>query len=345
MGPKRDLSQHKSLARSTVLKGASWRQVKDLLKNLLCTEWEAKRVHRELREELEVTAVNKGGRPTKVSRAAALWLKRRALDNKRSSNAKVARQYYLTHGVSLSRSTVYRVLARGQVRSKKKRKRARLSPANKRARKLWAKHHIGWEPEAWRNVMWSDESRVVVGGPDGEARCHIMKGQPFEDKHYTGVERYAKKQCMVWGCFSYYGVGPIMWARENIDQAMYKKILQQGLMKAMKDGGWDHENMMFQQDNARVHTARGPMIYLANKKILILDWPAKSADMNPIENLWAHLKRHLNDMDEPQTNDELWRNIQKVWYAITPDICAKYVDSLPRRVEELKKRRGGYTRY
>ena len=48
-----------------------------------------------------------------------------------------------------------------------------------------------------------------------------------------------------------------------------------------------------QQDNARAHTARLTMQVLANAHVPVLEWPALSPDLSPIEHLWHELGRGL----------------------------------------------------
>lgn len=47
------------------------------------------------------------------------------------------------------------------------------------------------------------------------------------------------------------------------------------------------EEIIFQQDNASIHSARYTMNFLQERNIPVLDWPACSHDLKPIENLWA----------------------------------------------------------
>ena len=61
---------------------------------------------------------------------------------------------------------------------------------------------------------------------------------------------------------------------------------------------------LFQQDNARCHTAHVSMRYLDEQHVRILPWPAFSPDLSPIEHLWDVLDRGIRCHD-PQNTDQL----------------------------------------
>ena len=53
--------------------------------------------------------------------------------------------------------------------------------------------------------------------------------------------------------------------------------------------------------------------------------PAKSPDLNPIENLWHELKEYIHHEVKPKIKDELIDVIIEFWSTVDQDKCIKYV--------------------
>lgn len=128
----------------------------------------------------------------------------------------------------------------------------------------------------------------------------------------------------------------------------YQKALQDGLLP-IYDG-----TRVFQQDNAKIHRSDATLEWLLNHGVELLeDWPAHSPDLNPIEHIWALLKRKIK-----QLYPDIWelkRNrldltrfkdiLQEVWWKIDQDEIDRVISSMPRRLAAVKRARGWYTKY
>ena len=113
----------------------------------------------------------------------------------------------------------------------------------------------------------------------------------------------------VWACFCANGVGRIHVFTENLDSELYKNILQEHLLDTKKKY-WPNQQWYFQQDNDPKHTSRLVQGWIASKGIDTIDWPPYSPDLNPIENLWADLKKRV-EKHNCWSTDELSESCQR----------------------------------
>ncbi len=76
----------------------------------------------------------------------------------------------------------------------------------------------------------------------------------------------------------------------------------------------------------------------------VLNWPANSPDLNPIENLWGIVKRKMR-YARPNNAEELKATIRATWALITPEQCHRLIDSMPRRIAAVIQAKGAPTNY
>ena len=60
--------------------------------------------------------------------------------------------------------------------------------------------------------------------------------------------------------------------------------------------------------------------------------PPESPDLNPIENVWGSLKQYLRTSYKPRNLQELKDGIEQFWITLTPEVCQRYIDHIPKKV-------------
>ena len=89
---------------------------------------------------------------------------------------------------------------------------------------------------------------------------------------------------------------------------------------------------LLMQDNARPHTARASMQFLNDEGIDVMDWPARSPDLNPIEHVWDTIQRRLRRRPrQPRTVQELADVLVQEWQGLTQPFIRRLIRSMPRR--------------
>ncbi len=140
---------------------------------------------------------------------------------------------------------------------------------------------------------------------------------------------------MIWAAMSSAGVGPLCFLKSTVNAAIYLEILEHFMLPSA-DKLYGDADFIFQQDLAPAHTAKGTKSWFNDHGVTVLDWPANSPDLNPIENLWGIVKRKMRDT-RPNNADDLKAAIKETWASIPPQQCHKLITSMPRRIEAVIK--------
>ena len=148
---------------------------------------------------------------------------------------------------------------------------------------------------------------------------------------------------MLWGCFAAGETGALHKIDGIMRQDNYREILKQHLKTSgtkLKLG----RKWVFQMDNDPKHTSKVVAKWLKDNKVKVLEWHLQSPDLNPIENLWAELKKRMRAR-RPTNLTQLHQLCQEEWAKIHPIYCGKLVEGYPKRLTQVKQFKGNATKY
>lgn len=190
-------------------------------------------------------------------------------------------------------------------------------------------------------VIFSDEKKFNLDGPDGN---HSYWRDLRKEPQYFSKRNFGGGSLMVWGAFCLHGTLPLAFPSCKMNSSEYINVLQNHLIPFLNDH--EADNLVFQQDNAAIHTSKATKQWFSDNDILVLLWPACSPDLNPIENMWAILvKKVYANNKQYNTILELKSAVLKAWQEIDSQLIAKLIQSMKNRIFEVIKNNGGTTKY
>jgi transposase len=279
------------------------------------------------------------GRPRKTSVQTDRLIIRTVQNDRFISASKIKSDLALTN---ISIDTIERrIRSLGEYNSYWAARKPFLRESNVKKRLDWCIAHQNWTSEQWQRVLWTDESPFVLRYA-AKRRVWRQHNERYNPMCIVSTVKHDVK-IMVWGCFAAHGVGNLHLIRGIMTKEMYHDIIENELMPS-RDFLFGGVNCIVQQDNDPKHTAKINKAYWVDNEIDIMDWPAQSPDLNPIENLWSILDKSVSNR-KPNTAEELFNVIQNAWNALPVDLLAQLVNSMPRRVAAVIAAGGNMTKY
>ena len=133
----------------------------------------------------------------------------------------------------------------------------------------------------------------------------------------------------------------------------YRDLQRRWLLPILEDVRASLGNSLFQQDNARIHTAKLVISFFEQYAVTLESHSPYSPNLNPIEHAWVFLKRQVHTYCPwigdypgglPKVKKKLAEILPLCWEKIPPKQFEALGKSMPDRVQAVIEAKGWYTR-
>ncbi|GFW85782.1 transposable element Tcb2 transposase [Trichonephila clavipes] len=265
-----------------------------------------------------------GGRVRSTTPAEDRYIVLSAKRNRRTTAQQVANQFLAASGKQISRKTVARRLREGGLYARRSAVCVPLTRQHRTARLQWCREHHNWTEQDWACVLFSDASRFNLSSDCRRQLIWRESGTAYRPENIQEKDRYPTYSIMVWAGIMINGrtrlhvvANATMTGQRYIDEVLLPHL------------------RLFRGADC-----------LDSEGIQRLVLPARSPDLNPIENVWDALGRQVAGRNNPPTNkNTLIRTLTKEWDKLPQQLLDNVVQSMVRRVECCITLHGGHIPY
>ena len=243
----------------------------------------------------------------------------------------------------ISRQTVGRRLMDRKLFSYTAARKPFLKRQDYKKRLKFCQQLIRMSDEQIKKIIFSDESNFTIINRKNRILVRRHQNEKYHSRMLAPRLQKGGGSTGIWGCITYDGPGLKVCYDGRINKYTYIDTLENYLIPTRDlffgDGEW-----IFQQDNAPAHTAHLVKQWFVDNNINVLQWPARSPDLNPIENAWILIDKYLSRQHLTSIG-QLKELLNQFFDGLSVEYCRKLFDSIKTRCRLCIKNKGGHIPY
>ncbi|GFW41037.1 transposable element Tcb2 transposase [Trichonephila clavipes] len=184
----------------------------------------------------------------------------------------------------------------------------RLTSRHRRDRREWATEHVNWRRNEWSNVLFSDESRFSFHPDNRRTFIWRDRGSRTNPAFVHESVRFGGAGVLVYDGISIDGRTEFYIIQDgHLTTRQYRDEIFRPIVVPYAAAIGDYFILM--DDNCRPHHANLVEDFLFEERIVQMEWPACSLDMNPIEYVWDALGRQVAGRQLPPNFSKNWKDL------------------------------------
>jgi transposase len=188
----------------------------------------------------------------------------------------------------------------------------------------------------WKKIVFSDESWLCCNERTGRVhwcrrRCEVLA---IEKK-----ARWNVPSVMVWGCIGHgYKSELVIFPSKHVvdgESRQFRLDAKMYVNRCLRTVSRQLRGRLFQQDNARAHSAQHTVRYLKGRGVELLEgWPAYSPDLNAIERIWKELHQRVGARC-PLSMEELITVTREEWNKLPQGVIDAHCKHFSTQLRDL----------
>lgn len=206
-------------------------------------------------------------------------------------------------------------------------------------RLAWAREQLA-SPHLWSKVFFTDEKQWKLDGPVRRSKVLYDVRDPRPVVSQRGQRN---DSVQVWGAISLTSVPPLAPISRHFNSKEYIKVLTARFLPTCQT-----PVPVLLHDRHPAHHSKKTMKWLNTLRLKVILLPAKSPDLNLIENVWSVVSREVYSGTKTyDTKESLLNAIRAAWERVRVNhtLRQNLVDSMTRRLKAVVLAKGGPTKF